>query len=36
VIEMRDGVIVADTRRAAVDQPPPLWQADSMTEAPSR
>ncbi len=25
VIEMRDGLIVADARQAAVDEPPPLW-----------
>ena len=32
VIEMRDGLIVADTRRAGVDEPPPLWQPGSHAE----
>jgi len=36
VIEMRDGMIVADTRRAGVDQPPPLWQPDSASEVAAR
>jgi putative ABC transport system ATP-binding protein len=31
VIEMRDGLIVADTRRAGVDEGPPLWRAESPT-----
>jgi len=31
VIDMRDGLIVSDARRAGVDEPPPLWQPASST-----
>jgi putative ABC transport system ATP-binding protein len=35
VIQTRDGLIISDTRRAGVDEPPPLWRPGAREEAVS-